>query len=157
MAQKQSKAKKQKPNEVLPTVSYRMSRIRSTETGIEVALRSALFATGLRYRKNYRKALGCPDIAFVGAKVAIFCDSSFWHGRDMVSLEKRLRTNKSFWLKKINANIARDRRVDEALRAAGWRVLRFWDKDIEHRLDRCVKRISNEVTKRKNRLVRQSG
>lgn len=138
-------------------ISYRMSRIRSTETDIEVVLRRALFATGLRYRKNYRKALGCPDIAFVGPKIAIFCDSSFWHGRDMASLEKRLRTNRTFWLKKINANIARDRRVDQALRKAGWRVLRFWDEDIEHRLDRCVKRICNEVAKRKNRLVRQLG
>lgn len=151
MAPKKLQAKKPKSTEVSPTVSYRMSRIRSTETGIEVALRSALFAAGLRYRKNYRKALGCPDIAFVGAKVAVFCDSSFWHGRDMASLEMRLQTNRAFWLKKINANIARDRRVNQALKAAGWRVLRFWDEDIEHHLDRCVKRIRNEVAKRKNR------
>ncbi len=126
-----------------------MSRIRSTETGIEVTLRRALFATGLRYRKNYRKASGCPDIAFVRLKIAIFCDSSFWHGRDMPSIEKRLRTNKAFWVNKINANIARDRRVDQALKEAGWKVLRFWDEDIEHRLDRCVKLIFSEVAKRK--------
>ncbi|BAO27841.1 very short patch repair endonuclease [Sulfuritalea hydrogenivorans] len=126
-----------------------MSRIRSTETGIEVILRHALYATGLRYRKNYRHAAGRPDIAFVGIKVAVFCDSSFWHGRDMRSLEKRLRTNKAFWLNKINCNIARDRHVDQALKADGWKVLRFWDEDIEHRLDRCVKRIYNEVHKRK--------
>lgn len=155
MAPKKLKAKKPNPQEVSPTVSYRMSRIRSTETGIEVALRRALFAAGLRYRKYYRKASGCPDITFVGPKVAIFCDSSFWHGRDMSSLEKRLRTNKTFWLKKISSNIARDRRVDKALKEAGWKVMRFWDEDIEHHLDRCVRRISKEVAKRKGRLPRQ--
>ena len=96
MAPKILQRKKPKPKMVPPTVSYRMSRIRSTDTGIEIALRGALFATGLRYRKNYRKALGCPDIAFVGPKVAIFCDSSFWHGRDMAGLEQRLRTNRAF-------------------------------------------------------------
>lgn len=157
MAPKKLQVKKPQSKEVSPTVSYRMSRIRSTETSIEVALRRALYATGLRYRKNYRKAFGCPDIAFVGQKIAVFCDSSFWHGRDMASLGKRLRKNRAFWLNKINANIARDRRVDQTLKEAGWRVLRFWDEDIEHHLDRCVKRICNEVAKRKNGLVRPSG
>jgi DNA mismatch endonuclease (patch repair protein) len=140
---------------VQPTVSYRMSRIRSTETGIEIALRRALFAVGLRYRKNYSRAPGRPDIAFVGLKIAVFCDSSFWHGRDVPSIEKRLRTNKAFWLNKINSNIARDRRVDMALREAGWKVLRFWDEDIENRLDRCVKLVCTQVVKRKDRLLRQ--
>lgn len=149
MVAKKLQAKKQTPEEVPPSVSYRMSRIRSTETGIEVALRRALFATGLRYRKNYRNASGCPDIAFVRKKIAIFCDSSFWHGRDIPGLEKRLRTNRAFWLSKINANIARDRHVDQALKEAGWKVLRFWDEDIERCLDRCVKLICNEVAKRK--------
>lgn len=154
MAPSKPRPTKPKTKIVSPTVSYRMSRIRSTETGIEVALRKAIFATGLRYRKNYRKAPGCPDIAFVGPKVAIFCDSSFWHGRDMACLEKRLRTNREFWLDKINANIARDRRVDLALKDAGWRVLRFWDEDIQYHLDSCVKQICEEVTKRKHFLMR---
>lgn len=157
MLLRQLKAKKRKSKQVDPTVSYRMSRIRSTETGIEVILRHAIFAIGLRYRKNYRQAPGRPDIAFVGIKLAVFCDSSFWHGRDMRSLEKRLRTNKTFWLDKINCNIARDRRVDQALKEDGWKVLRFWDEDIEHRLDRCVKQICNEVNKRKARLHQQRG
>ena len=130
-------------------VSYRMSRIRSTETGIEVSLRHALFAVGLRYRKNYRQAPGCPDIAFVGLRIAVFCDSSFWHGRDMASIQKRLRTNKVFWLNKINSNIDRDRRVDMTLKEGGWKVLRFWDEDIEHQLDECVKLICDEVAKRR--------
>lgn len=156
MALRKLKAKKPKSQEVSQTVSYRMSRIRSKETGIEITLRRALFATGLRYRKNYRKASGCPDIAFVGLKIAIFCDSSFWHGRDMPSLEKRLRTNKAFWINKINSNIARDRQVDQALKAAGWKVLRYWDEDIEHHLNKCVKQICREVAKRKGHLLRQS-
>ena len=155
MGLRQLKTKMPKLVEVQPAVSYRMSRIRSTETGIEVALRRALFAVGLRYRKNYRQAPGCPDIAFVGLKIAVFCDSSFWHGRDVPTLENRFRTNRAFWLNKINSNIARDRRVNQSLKEAEWKVLRFWDEDIEHRLDSCVKRIRNEVVKRKARLSHQ--
>lgn len=149
------KMKKEKSEEVLPTVSYRMSRIRSTETGIEVALRRALFAAGLRYRKNYRRAPGCPDVAFVSLRIAVFCDSSFWHGRDIVGIQNRLRTNKAFWLNKINSNIARDRHVNLTLKEAGWKVLRFWDEDIEHRLDKCVALIFDEVAKQKKNLLRQ--
>ncbi|MFY9328001.1 MAG: very short patch repair endonuclease [Georgfuchsia sp.] len=134
------------------TVSYRMSRIRSKDTGIEIALRHALYARGLRYRKNYRKACGSPDIAFVKVKIAIFCDSSFWHGRDLGGLKKRLRSNKEFWINKIESNIARDKRTTLTLEEAGWMVLRFWDDDIQNRLEWCANLIFREVTKRKGLL-----
>lgn len=67
----------------------------------------------------------------------------------MASIQKRLRTNKVFWLNKINSNIDRDRRVDMTLKEGGWKVLRFWDEDIEHQLDECVKLICDEVAKRR--------
>jgi DNA mismatch endonuclease, patch repair protein len=125
-----------------------MSKIRSQDTQIEVSLRRALFAAGLRFRKNYRGAIGKPDVALVRLKVAVFCDSSFWHGRDLIALEKRLRTNKGFWLAKIQRNVARDRAVDDALKSAGWLVLRFWEEDLIARLDRCVATVLRRVSKR---------
>ena len=62
--------------------SYCMSRIRSKDTKIEILLRKALFKKGFRYRINYKKLPGSPDIVFVKSKVAVFIDGDFWHGRD---------------------------------------------------------------------------
>lgn len=118
--------------------SYRMSRVRSKDTGIELTLRRALWAEGLRYRKHYRRAPGTPDIAFPGARVAVFCDSSFWHGRDLEKRKPRLKVNRSYWIAKIERNMARDRRIDDELRELGWRVLRFWDTEIMKATDECV-------------------
>ena len=126
-----------------------MSRIRSTDTGIELRLRRALWAEGLRYRKNYRGLIGTPDIVFIGKRIAVFCDSSFWHGRQWKRQKKRLKTNRDFWIAKIERNKARDRRVNRALRRGGWTVIRFWDIDIEQNLTECVKRVSQAVDSRR--------
>ena len=119
-------------------VSYTMSRIRSTNTSIEVALRKALWAAGLRYRKNYPYAIGKPDVAFPGLRVAVFCDSSFWHGRDWNERRPKIKSNPEYWRKKIAGNITRDKDVNQLLAGEGWLVLRFWDNDITQRLDECV-------------------
>jgi DNA mismatch endonuclease (patch repair protein) len=126
--------------------SFRMSRIRSTNTKIEIILRKALSSRGHRYRKNYREIPGRPDIAFVSKKLAIFCDSSFWHGRDWPVLQKRLKTNRSFWLEKIRNNMARDVRVKKDLVALEWQVIRFWEEDIHTRLDWCVAKVEKALT-----------
>lgn len=127
------------------TTSYRMSRIRSKDTKIEIALRAALTKKGHRYRKHYKKVPGCPDIAFVGRKVAVFCDSSFWHGRDIKKLKKRLKSNRQFWVNKIEGNVSRDRRIDRELRNLGWTVLRFWEEDIGERIDWCINKIERQI------------
>ncbi len=129
-------------------VSYRMSRIRSKDTGIEVALRQALTQKGLRYRKNYRAISGSPDVVFVARKVAVFCDSSFWHGRDWRQLRKRLRSNRQFWINKIKGNMARDRRINRELSRAGWTVLRFWEEEIREQQRLCVAKVIKALRKR---------
>jgi len=129
------------------TISYRMSKIRSKDTRIELILRRALTDKGLRYRKHYSKAPGCPDIVFVSLKVAVFCDSSFWHGRNWPRLSKRLRSQ--FWIDKIKGNITRDRKVDRQLGKDGWIVLRFWEEDIHSRIDWCVGKILKIVAQRR--------
>lgn len=121
-----------------------MSHIRSKDTSIEVRLRKALWHEGIRYRKNYTDLPGKPDIAVTKYKIAIFCDSSFFHGRDFES-KKKPGTNQEYWDKKIRRNMERDDEVDRRIRAMGWTVLRFWDVEIKKDIDGCVKTIKEAV------------
>lgn len=130
-----------------------MSAIRGKETGIEVRLRKALYEKGLRYRKNSKYIYGHPDVSMKGLKIAIFCDSEFWHGKNFEANEAKLTTNHDYWVKKIRRNIARDQEVNERLREEGYTVLRFWGEDIEKRLDDCVGQIMAAVEENKTRLL----
>ena len=91
-------------------ISKNMSRIRSQDTSIELRLRKALWEKGYRYRKNYKALPGSPDIALTKYKIAIFCDSEFFHGKDWDVLKPRLEKGKNpeYWLKKIERNRSRD-------------------------------------------------
>lgn len=132
-----------------------MSAIRGKETGIEVRLRKALYEKGLRYRKNSKYIYGHPDVSMKGLKIAIFCDSEFWHGKNFEANEAKLTTNHDYWVKKIRRNIARDQEVNERLREEGYTVLRFWGEDIEKRLDDCVGQIMAAVEESKTRLLEE--
>lgn len=116
------------------TTSSRVARATSSkrDTKPELLLRRALRRRGLRYRIDVASLPGRPDVAFLRAKVAVFCDGDFWHGRE---LDKRLGKlsrghNSGYWTAKITSNVERDRRAEDALREAGWRVLRFWASAI---------------------------
>ena len=126
-------------------VSYTMSRIRGKDTSIELALRRALWEAGLRYRIHARWLPGTPDIVFAKARLAVFCDSSFWHGRAWEAKKAKLVTNRDFWVAKIERNIARDRRVTDALGLMGWHVLRFWDIEITKDIAACLSRVRVEL------------
>lgn len=115
-----------------------MSRVRGSDTVIEQKLGKSLWAAGIRYRKQYKKLIGKPDFVVVWAKVAIFCDSSFWHGRNWTNAQKAIKSNKSFWIPKIESNIMRDEQVNAAITQLGWRVFRFWDEDIHADADHCA-------------------
>ena len=123
-----------------------MAAIKSKDTGIEVMLRKELWRRGIRgYRKNYKKLPGKPDIVFTKQKVAIFCDSEFWHGYDWENRKTQIKTNVDFWVSKIERNMERDREVNEQLRSEGWTVLRFWGKEIEKETSRCADEIERAV------------
>ena len=113
-------------------ISKNMSRIRSQDTSIELRLRKALWEKGYRYRKNYKALPGSPDIALTKYKIAIFCDSEFFHGKDWDVLKPRLEKGKNpeYWLKKIERNRSRDWETDRRLLFLGWTVIHFWGKDI---------------------------
>ena len=128
-------------------VHYNMSRIRAKDTGIEVKLRKELLSRGIRYRKNVKDITGKPDLAFIGKKIAVFCDSEFWHGYDWENKKKDIKSNQEFWLAKISRNIERDQEVNERLKKEGWTVLRFWGKDIQRNAAECANIIEAEVRK----------
>lgn len=121
-----------------------MQHIRSKDTSIEIKLRNALWHEGIRYRKNYKKIPGKPDIAITKYRIAVFCDSSFWHGRDF-DTKKPVDTNHEYWEKKIRRNMERDQEVNQKLKAMGWTVLRFWDVEINKHLDECVKTVKETI------------
>ena len=121
--------------------SENMSRIKGSNTSIELILRKALWKRGVRYRINCKDVYGRPDICFKGKKVAVFCDSEYWHGKYLMEGRYIPKTNTGFWVNKIKSNIERDRLVNEKLRNEGWKVLRFWGEEITKETDRCVEEI----------------
>ncbi|WP_276949483.1 very short patch repair endonuclease [Enterocloster lavalensis] len=127
--------------------SENMRRIRSKDTKIELALRKALWSKGYRYRKNYAILPGKPDIAMTKYKIAIFCDSEFFHGKDWEILRPQLEkgNNGEFWIKKISRNRERDDEINKALLFRGWTVIRFWGKDILKNTDECVRVIEEAM------------
>ena len=141
-------------NKVSPQRSYNMSRIKSKDTSIEVALRKALWHKGYRYCKNYTKLPGRPDIAITKYKIAIFCDSEFFHGKDWEVLKPKLESgnNPDYWVPKIERNIERDNEHDKALMFEGWTVIHFWGKDILKNTDECVKVIEETIFEKKLKL-----
>lgn len=130
-------------------ISYNMRRVKSKDSKIEIMLRKELWARGLRYQKNSKKVFGKPDIVFIGKKVAVFCDSEFWHGYDWDNKKKEFKSHQDFWIPKIERNIARDKEVNDQLKRTGWTVLRFWGNDIKNNLQACADEIERTV-KEKN-------
>lgn len=118
-----------------------MSRVRSSGSAIERLLGQALWAAGVRYRKQYG-IIGKPDFAVVKSRIAIFCDSEFWHGyRWGVRRRSEHRTNQSYWFAKIERNRSRDRAVNRRLKGAGWVVIRFWEKQILRDPNGCADKV----------------
>lgn len=107
-----------------------MQSNKSTGTKPELALAKAMWALGLRYRKNSGSIFGKPDFSFKKYKVAVFVDGEFWHGKDWEQRKAEIKGNREFWIAKIERNIRRDMEVTGRLKAEGWTVLRFWSNDV---------------------------
>jgi DNA mismatch endonuclease Vsr len=122
-----------------------MQAVKSKGSKIERLLAKELWAMGLRYRKSYTAVLGKPDFAFIGPKVAVFCDSEFFHGKNWSVKKHEIKSNREFWYKKIEGNIRRDKEVNKALLSAGWTVIRFWGKEIKSNPKRCAEKVFHAV------------
>ena len=134
-----------------PKVTHKiMSSIPSKNTEPELMLRKALWKENLRYRVNYKKLPGKPDIVFTKCHVVVFCDGDFWHGhnwaiRGLSSLEEELSGYSEFWRSKILRNIERDVEINQTLKAQGWTVVRIWESDIRKNLESCVQLIKETL------------
>lgn len=124
-----------------------MQSIRSTETSIEIMLRKELWRRGLRYRKNCRDLPGKPDIVFKGRKVAVFCDSEFWHGYDWENRKEQIGTRRDYWIPKIEGNMERDAKVNRQLEGLGYTVIRFWGKRITTDVSGCADQIEEALNR----------
>lgn len=124
--------------------SYCMSRIQGKDTKPEIALRKALWNIGLRYRIHYRLP-GRPDIVFPRFKLVVFVDGCFWHGCPVHAVKPM--ANAVFWRKKLEGNRVRDKVITARLKKEGWVVLRYWEHEVEDRLDGVVKRIVKAIDK----------
>lgn len=118
-----------------------MKAVKNKGSKIETMLQKELWHRGLRYRKNAKIVYGKPDIAFIGKKVAVFCDSEFFHGYDWENKNKEIKSNRDFWIPKIEKNMQRDREVTAKLTSEGWTVLRFWGNEIKKDLSGCADKI----------------
>lgn len=107
-----------------------MQSNKSKGTKPELLLAKAMWALGLRYRKNSGSIFGKPDFSFKKYKVAVFVDGEFWHGKDWEQRKAEIKGNREFWIAKIERNIRRDMEVTGRLKAEGWTVLRFWSNDV---------------------------
>lgn len=124
-----------------------MQHIKSKDTSIEIKFRKALWQKGYRYRKNYKGLPGKPDIVLTKEKIAIFCDSEFFHGKDWEVLKPRVEkgNNGEYWVNKIQNNMERDSEIDKRLLFLGWTVMHFWGKDILKKTDACVRAIEEVI------------
>ncbi|WP_031426985.1 very short patch repair endonuclease [Flavimarina sp. Hel_I_48] len=135
-----------------PRRSKLMSKIKGKNTKPELQLRKALWAAGFRYRVNSKYLIGKPDISIKKYKTAIFIDGEFWHGYDWENKKLKIKSNRDFWIPKIERNMQRDREVNAKLEEMGYTVFRFWAKDLKDDLEACVNQVITHFEK-STRLV----
>lgn len=128
--------------------SWNMSRIKSKDTSIELAVRRYLFAKGFRFRKNDRRYPGTPDIVLPKYKTVIFIHGCFWHRHPYCSKATTPKTNAEFWQAKFNRNVANDKKHYAELEAQGWNVIVIWECELTKRnfqgtMDRVVHEIES--------------
>ena len=122
-----------------------MQAVKNKDSKIEVLLRKELWSRGLRYRKNVNRIYGKPDIVFIGKKIAVFCDSEFWHGYNWEERKKDFKSHQEFWIPKIERNMERDAEVTARLESEGWTVIRFWGNEIKKNTAQCADIIEKAV------------
>lgn len=122
-----------------------MQAVKNKDSKIEILLRKELWKRGLRYQKNSTDVFGKPDIVFKGKKVAVFCDSEFWHGFNWDERKKDFKPHQEFWIPKIERNMERDIEVTQKLETEGWKVIRFWGNEIKKETEKCANIIEKAV------------
>lgn len=127
-----------------------MQAVKPSGSEIEKILIRALRRKGYYFALNVGAIPGKPDIVFRRLKIAVFCDSEFWHGKNWHVSKNEIKSSQDFWIPKIESNIRRDRIVNRTLKKEGWTVLRFWGKDIIKHTDRCITKIEAVIQLKRN-------
>jgi DNA mismatch endonuclease (patch repair protein) len=122
-----------------------MKAIKSKDTKEEILLAKALWHKGYRYRKNNKLVFGTPDLTFKKYKVAIFVDGEFFHGYNWEDKKEKIKSNREYWIPKIERNMQRDRDVNQYLIKNGWKVIRFWSSFVKKNLSYCINIIEKEI------------
>ena len=130
-------------------ISFNMQQVKNKDSKIEILLCKELWSRGIRYRKNVNHIYGKPDIVFIGKKIAVFCDSEFWHGYNWEERKKDFKSHQEFWIPKIERNMERDVEVTKRLESEGWTVFRFWGNEIKKNAVGCADMI--EAAYKENR------
>lgn len=121
-----------------PERSKLMSKIRGKNTKPELIFRKALYEKGYRYRVDYKKLIGKPDIVLKKYKTVVFIDGEYWHGHNWKERKPKIITNREFWIAKIERNIQRDVEVTHELKRLGYKVFRFWEGEVKKQLKECL-------------------
>lgn len=124
-----------------PEIRKRMGKVRLKNGKAETILAKTIWHKGYRYRRNYKKLPGSPDIAILRFRIAVFVDGEFWHGENWEERKAKLRHNREYWIEKIEENMARDKRVDTQLKELGWIPIHFWEKQVLKNTDECLNAI----------------
>lgn len=132
-----------------PEIRKRMSKVRLKNGKAETVLAKRLWHEGYRYRRNYKKLPGSPDIALTTYRVAVFVDGEFWHGENWEERKAKLKHNREYWIEKIEENMARDKRVDGQFQEMGWTTVHFWEKQVLKHTDECLQ-VVLELLEKKN-------
>jgi DNA mismatch endonuclease (patch repair protein) len=120
-----------------------MRNIRSTNTKIEIKVRSVLHKKGFRFRKNVNEIIGKPDIVLPKYNIVIFIDSCFWH---CCPYHGNIPTsNKSYWIPKLRRNKERAKEVNSKLKNEGWKVIRIWEHQINSNFNKTITRIEQQI------------
>lgn len=127
------------------TRSYIMTQIKSKNTIAEVKLRKAIWKLGFRYTLKNKELPGKPDIVLPRYKLAIFVDGDFWHGYKWKVRKSKLRNNRKYWIKKIEENMKRDRKIRNLLKKQGWTVIKFWEHEIKTNIESCVEYVKMKI------------
>lgn len=133
--------KRPKSYDSTPEIRKRMSKVRLKNGKAETILAKMIWHKGYRYRRNYKKLPGSPDISILRFRIAVFVDGEFWHGENWEERKAKLKHNREYWIEKIEENIARDKRVDAQLKELGWLPIHFWEKQVLKNTDECVNTI----------------
>lgn len=122
-----------------------MSKIKSQNTKPEIKLCKFLWSLNLKYRKNVKKLPGTPDIVISKYALVIFVDGEFWHGYNWAKKKTKIKSNRDFWIPKIERNMQRDKNNNEFYIKNGWKVFRFWEHEIKKEFHQCINQILDYI------------